>query len=132
MQFPLQAGHLNLITFLILQMLVAALYEGVSKSFRTGRLARELRMLQLSASRYSRLAILWVSLASFSVIILCVPSQRVFVVVYFIIDSVRELLDTHSYMARIVFDSWNSGILGSNPARGTDVCPRFPVLCCPV
>jgi hypothetical protein len=25
-----------------------------------------------------------------------------------------------------------SGIVDSNPARGTDVCPRFSVLCCPV
>jgi hypothetical protein len=36
--------------------------------------------------------------------------------------------------AGIVSDGWNSGIVGSNPARGTDVlvCPRFSVLCCPV
>jgi hypothetical protein len=26
----------------------------------------------------------------------------------------------------------NSGIMGSNPTRGMDVCPRFSVLCCPV
>jgi hypothetical protein len=36
---------------------------------------------------------------SFAVITLCVASQRVFiVVVYFIIDSVRKLLDTPSYV----------------------------------
>jgi hypothetical protein len=34
------------------------LYEGVSKSFRTGRLERELRMVQLSATRCSCIAIL--------------------------------------------------------------------------
>jgi hypothetical protein len=35
---------------------------------------------------------------SFAAITLCVVSQRVFiVVVYFVIDSVRKLLDTHSY-----------------------------------
>jgi hypothetical protein len=38
---------------------------------------------------------LWVSLVSFVAITLCVASQRVFiiVVVYFVIDSVRKLLD---------------------------------------
>jgi hypothetical protein len=34
---------------------------------------------------------------SFVAITLCVASQRVFVVVYFVIDSVRKLLDTPSY-----------------------------------
>jgi hypothetical protein len=34
--------------------------------------------------------------------------------------------------ARTVFDSLNTGIVVSNPARGMDVCPRFSVLCCPV
>jgi len=34
---------------------------------------------------------------SFATITLCVASQRVFVVVYFVIDSVRKLLDTHAY-----------------------------------
>jgi hypothetical protein len=33
-------------------------YEGVSKSFRTGRLESELQMLQLSATRCSFIAIL--------------------------------------------------------------------------
>jgi hypothetical protein len=33
-------------------------YEGVSKSFRTGRLERELQMVQLSATRCSCIAIL--------------------------------------------------------------------------
>jgi hypothetical protein len=36
---------------------------------------------------------------SFAAITLCVASQRVFIiVVYFIIDSVRKLLDTPSYL----------------------------------
>jgi hypothetical protein len=67
-------------------------YEGVSKSFRTGRLERELQIVQLSATRCSCIAILWVSLASFAAITLCVDSQRVFIVVivYFVIDSVRK------------------------------------------
>jgi hypothetical protein len=34
--------------------------------------------------------------------------------------------------ARTVFDPSNTGIGGSNPARGMDVSPRFCVLCCPV
>jgi hypothetical protein len=33
-------------------------YEGVSESFRTGRLERELQMIQLSATRCSCIAIL--------------------------------------------------------------------------
>jgi hypothetical protein len=75
--------------------------EGVSKSFRTFRLERELQMIQLSATRCSCIAILWVSLVSFAAITLCVASQRVFivvvvVVVYFVFDSVRKLLDTPS------------------------------------
>jgi hypothetical protein len=45
------------------------------------------------------IAILWVSLVNFTAITLCVASQRVFiVVVYFVIDSVRKLLDTPSYV----------------------------------
>jgi hypothetical protein len=79
-----------------------ALYEGVSKSFRTDRLERELQMLQLSATRCTFIAILWVSLMSFVAITLCVASQRVFIVVsvYFIIDSVRKVLNTPSYFRR--------------------------------
>jgi hypothetical protein len=62
------------------------IYEGVSKSFRTGRLELELQMVQLSATRCSCIAILWVSLVSFAAINLCVASQQVFVIiiVYFI------------------------------------------------
>jgi hypothetical protein len=68
------------------------IHEGVSKSFRTGLLERELQMVQLSAIRCSCIAILWVSLVSLAAITLCVASQRVFVVVvvvvvYFVIDS---------------------------------------------
>jgi len=40
---------------------------------------------------------LLVSLVSFAAITLCVASQRVFIVVYFVIDSVRKLLVTPSY-----------------------------------
>jgi hypothetical protein len=74
-------------------------YEGVSKSCRTGCLERELQMVQLFATRRSCSAISWVSLVSFAAITLYVASQQVFiVVVYFVIDSVRKLLDTLSYV----------------------------------
>jgi len=75
------------------------MYKGVSKSFRTGRLERQLQMVQLSAIRFSCSTILWVRLVSFAAIILCVASQRVFVVVsiYFLIDSVRKHLGTPTY-----------------------------------
>jgi hypothetical protein len=33
---------------------------------------------------------------------------------------------------RTIFGRSNTGIVGSNSARGMDVCPRFSVLCCPV
>jgi hypothetical protein len=63
------------------------IYEGVSKSFRTGRQERELQMVQLSATRCSCIAILWVSLVIFAANTLCVASQRVFAAaVYFVID----------------------------------------------
>jgi hypothetical protein len=64
------------------------IYQDVSKSFWTGRLERELQMVQLSATRCSCVAILWVSLVSFAAITFCVASLRVFIVlvVYFVID----------------------------------------------
>jgi hypothetical protein len=69
-----------------------AMYEGVSSSFRTGRLQRVLQMVQLSATRCSCIAILWVSLVNFAAITLCISSQRVIIiVVYFVIDSVWKL-----------------------------------------
>jgi hypothetical protein len=81
------------------------IYRGVSKSFRTGRLGRELQMVQLSAIRCRCIAILWVSLASFISITLSVASQQVFIVivVYFVIDSARKLLDTPSHIRQIKF-----------------------------
>jgi hypothetical protein len=54
-------------------------------------------MVELSATRYSCIDILWVSVVSFATITLCVASQRVFIVVYFVIDSVRKLLDIQVY-----------------------------------
>jgi hypothetical protein len=69
-------------------------YEGVSKSFRTGHLVRELQMVQLSVTRCSCIAILRVSLVNFATITLCVAFRVFIVLVYFVIDSVRKLLDT--------------------------------------
>jgi hypothetical protein len=34
--------------------------------------------------------------------------------------------------ARTAFNRSNTGIMGSNPARSMDVCPRFSVLCSPM
>jgi hypothetical protein len=76
------------------------LYEGVSKSFRTGHLERELQLVQLSATRCSCIAIVWVSEVSFAVITLCIASRRVFtIVVYIVNDSVRKRLVITSYTA---------------------------------
>jgi hypothetical protein len=75
-------------------------YEGISKSFWTDPLERELQMVELSATRCSSNTILWVSLVNFASITLCVASQRVFIFVsvYFVIDTVRKLLDAPSYI----------------------------------
>jgi hypothetical protein len=84
------------------------LYEGVTRCFRTGRLERELQMVQFSATKCSCIAILWVSLVSFAAITLCVASQRARpkVSVYFVIDSVRKLSDTPSYSIKLVGYEW--------------------------
>jgi hypothetical protein len=68
-------------------------------------LERELQMVQLSATRFSCIAILCVSLVSFAAITLCVASQRVIpkVSVYFVIDSDRKLLDTPAYYEKNMF-----------------------------
>jgi hypothetical protein len=44
-------------TYIGTRVATSALHEGVSKSFRTGRLERELQMVQLSATRCSWIAI---------------------------------------------------------------------------
>jgi hypothetical protein len=96
---PLCVGnHRGNFTFLPWQHSDTTEYESVSKSFRTGLLEQELQMVQLSATRCSCFAILWVSIVSFAATTLCVASQRVFIVVsvYFVIDSVRKLLNTPS------------------------------------
>jgi hypothetical protein len=57
-----------------------------------------LQMVLLSATRFSCIAILWVSIVSFAAVTLCVASQRVFIfVVYFVIDSVQKLLNSPSW-----------------------------------
>jgi hypothetical protein len=76
-------------------------YEVVFKSFWTGHLEQELQVVQLSATRCSCITILWVSLVSLAAITLCVASQWVFTVVYFVINSVQKLLDIPSYNIRI-------------------------------
>jgi hypothetical protein len=63
-----------------LPVIIRGAYVSLSKSSRTGRLERDLRMVQLSATTCSFIAILWVSLVCFASVIICVPSQRVFVV----------------------------------------------------
>jgi hypothetical protein len=75
-------------------------YKGISKSFQTGCMEWELQILQLSATKCSCIAVLWISLVSFVAITLCVASQWAFIIiiiVYFVIDSVWKLLDTPSY-----------------------------------
>jgi hypothetical protein len=105
----------------------AVMYEVVSKSFRTGRLERELQMVEFSATRSSCIAILCVNLVNCAAFTLCVASQRVFIVVsvYFVINSVRKLLDTPSY------SSYNDTNLlrGENTAWGGHLFPAFASTC---
>jgi hypothetical protein len=46
---------------------------------------------------------------SFAAITLCVASQRVFIVVYFVIDSVRKLMDTPSYNGALLPKALRNG-----------------------
>jgi hypothetical protein len=69
------------------------IYEGVSKSLRTGRLERELQVVHLFTTRCSCITILCISLVSFATITLCVACCC-----YFVIDSVRKLFDTPYYI----------------------------------
>jgi hypothetical protein len=88
-------------------------YEGVCKSFRTGRLVRELQLVHLSAIRCICIDILWVSLVSFAAITLCIASQRVIpkASLYIFTDSVRKLLVTPLYkVSRPVLGSFQPPI----------------------
>jgi hypothetical protein len=73
-------------------------YESVSISSRTGRLERELQMVELSATGCSCIAILWVSLMSFAAVTpLCCFLTSVYCCKrIFRYDSVRILLYTSS------------------------------------
>jgi hypothetical protein len=76
------------------------MYEGLSKIFRTGSLEQDLQTVQLSATRCNCIAILWVSLVSFVakpfVLLLneCLLLLLLLLLLLFVIDSVRQLLDT--------------------------------------
>jgi hypothetical protein len=57
-------------------------------------------MVQLSATRCICIAILWVIVVSFTAITFCAASRVLIVVsIYFVIDSVRKLMDTPSYIS---------------------------------
>jgi len=62
-------------------------------------------MVQLSATRYSCITILLISLVSFAAITFCVASQQVVpkVSIYFVIDSLWKLLDTPLYVYTYMF-----------------------------
>jgi hypothetical protein len=56
---------------------------------------------------------------------LCVAYQRVFVVVYFVIDSVRKLLDIPSYASRLCASETEEGykVAGSAARKEFDLYP---------
>jgi hypothetical protein len=70
-------------------------------------------MVQLSATRCSCIAILQVSLVCFVAVTFYVASQRVIpkVSVYFVINSVRKLLDTSSYTSARDGGDWSPSLL---------------------
>jgi hypothetical protein len=72
-----------------------------NQKFPDCSLQQELQMVQFSATRCSCIVIFWASLVSLAAVTLCVASQRVIqkVSVYFVIDSVRKLFDTPSYIS---------------------------------
>jgi hypothetical protein len=74
--------------------------RGCAQKFTDWQPEPELQMVQFSATRCNCIAILWVILVSFVAINHCVASQRVFIVVivYFVIEWVRELFDIPSFM----------------------------------
>jgi hypothetical protein len=100
-------------------------YEGVSESFRTDRLQRELQMVQRSATRCSCIAILWVGLVSFAAMTICVASQRVIpkVSVYFVIDSVWKLFGYTLVSCYVTLRKCVTAWLGGHIANCV-VCPR--------
>jgi hypothetical protein len=89
---------INLLTLCVFGM-PEFIFEGVPKSFRTGRLEQELQMVELSATRCNCITTLWVSLVSFAAIPFVFASQRVIptISVNFLTDSVRKRLDKLSY-----------------------------------
>jgi hypothetical protein len=76
-----------------------------------------------AVTRCSCIPILWLSLVSFATMTLFVASQRVFIVVsvYFIINSIRKLLDTPSYIC-----CWNSVMLTllAQKYRSSEISPH--------
>jgi hypothetical protein len=74
--------HNNISFMMTYKVNTSEMYEGVSKSFRTGGLELKVQMVQLSATRCSCIAILWVSLVSVAAITFCVASQRVVLLLY--------------------------------------------------
>jgi hypothetical protein len=109
-----------------------------------GRLERELQMVQLSATMCSCIAILWFSLVRFAAITLYIASQRVFIIVYFVMTQSGNfwihpsigmshmrmgisVIDHGSYIKRRTrFDSWpeHHRLLShsSPPVWTTSVC----------
>jgi hypothetical protein len=79
--------------------------EGVSKSFRTGHLEREMQMIQLSATRCCCIAILSVSLVSFAATTLYVASQQVFIVVVYFVMTQSGDFWIHSLL------SWSADLI---------------------
>jgi hypothetical protein len=88
------------------------LNAGVSKSFRTGRLERELQMVQLSATTCSCISILWVSIVSFAAIRLSVASQVVLFVVFCCYCLIRYWLSPETFGYTLVI--WYGRCLASN------------------
>jgi hypothetical protein len=82
---PLHLHSVSSVYVKLVFIIVNNTYESKSRSFRIASLERELQIVQLSATRCSCIAILWVSLVSFAATTLYVASQREYIIIIIII-----------------------------------------------
>jgi hypothetical protein len=84
-------------------------------------------MVELSATRCSCIAILWVSLVSFFAITLCVASQRVFVFVYFAMTQSEDFWIHPRTSAIVIWYEWLSISFTLRPlnSRGKNPPPHI-------
>jgi hypothetical protein len=95
----------------------ASTYESVTKSFRTGRLERELQMVQLSATTCSCIAILWVNLVRFTVITLRLAFNKCLLLLLLFISLWTQSGNFWIHFRKTISkENWNWILLSKYPA----------------